>query len=72
MYSMYGAIQKCIDLVGIAKTNKPSGRPRRRWEDNNNIDLRENGCDSGDWMDLTEDRDQRRGCVRAVMNLRVS
>ena len=29
------------------------------------------GCDPGQWIDLAEDRDQRRAYVRAVMNLRV-
>ena len=38
---------------------KPDGkrlleRPRRRWEDNIKVDLREVGCDHGDWMDLVE------------------
>ena len=35
-----------------------SGRPRRRWEDNIKTDLREVGCDPGEWMDIAEDRDQ--------------
>ena len=35
------------------------------------IDLRELGCDHGDWIDLAEDRDKWRAYVRAVMNLRV-
>ena len=44
---------------------------RRRWEGNIKMDLREMGCDLGDWIDLAEDRDQWRAYVRAVMNLRV-
>ena len=44
---------------------KPEGErslvgPRRRWEDNIKMDLRNVGCDTGDWIDLTEDRDQWR------------
>jgi hypothetical protein len=35
------------------------------------IDLREMGCDSMDWIDLVQDRDQWRALVNAVMNLRV-
>ena len=35
------------------------------------MDLREVDCVPGDWMDLTEGRDQWRAYVRAVMNLRV-
>ena len=47
------------------------GRPIHRWEDNIKMDLREMGCDPGDWIALAEDRDQWRAHVRAVMNLRV-
>ena len=51
---------------------KPEGkRPRRRWEDNIRMDLREVGFDPGEWVDLTENKDQWRAYVRAVMNLRV-
>ena len=50
---------------------KPLGRPRRRWEDNNKMDLREVGCYQGDWMALAEDRDQWRAYVRVVMNFRI-
>ena len=53
---------------------KPEGkrrRPRRRWEDNIKMDLREVGCDPGEWIDFAEDRDQWQAYVRAVMNLRV-
>ena len=40
-------------------------------EDNTKIDVREVGCDPGDWIDLAEVRDQCRAYVKAVMNLRV-
>ena len=58
-------------LVGKAESKIPLGRPRRRWEVNIKMDLREMGCDAGEWIDLAEDRDQRRVYVRAVMNIRV-
>ena len=58
-------------LVGKPEGKRPLGRPRRRWEDNIMMDLREVGCDPGEWIDLAEDRDQWRAYVRAVMNLRV-
>ena len=35
-------------LVRKPKGKRPLGRPRRRWEDNNKIDLREVNCDPGD------------------------
>ena len=34
------------------------GRPRRRWEDNIKMDLKEVGCDARNWMDLAQDKDQ--------------
>ena len=58
-------------LVGKPGGKRPLGRPRRRWEDNIRMDLREVGCDPGEWIDLAEDRDQWRAYVWAVMNLRV-
>ena len=41
-------------LVGKPEGKKPLGRPRRRWEDNIRMDLREVGCDPGEWIDLAE------------------
>jgi hypothetical protein len=32
-------------LVGRPKDKRPLGRPRRRWEDNIKMDLREKGID---------------------------
>ena len=34
-----------IVLVGKPEGKRPLGRPRRRWEDNIRMDLREVGCD---------------------------
>ena len=34
-------------LVGKPEGKRPLGRPRRRWEDNIKMDLREVGCDPG-------------------------
>jgi len=31
-------------LVAKPEGNRPLGRPRRRWEDNIRMDLRERGC----------------------------
>ncbi|KAJ4429974.1 hypothetical protein ANN_22178 [Periplaneta americana] len=57
-------------LVGRPKGKRPLGRPRRRWEDNIKMDLREVGHDDRDWINLAQDRDQWRAYVRAAMNLR--
>ncbi|KAJ4427128.1 hypothetical protein ANN_24744 [Periplaneta americana] len=58
-------------LVGRPEGKRPLGRPRRRWEDNIKMDLREVGYDGRDWINLAQDRDQWRAYVRAAMNLRV-
>ncbi|KAJ4448479.1 hypothetical protein ANN_10495 [Periplaneta americana] len=58
-------------LVGRPEGKRPLGRPRRRWEDNIKMDLREVGYDDRDWINLAQDRDQWRAYVRAAMNLQV-
>jgi hypothetical protein len=45
-------------LVGKSEGKRPLGRPRRRW-------------DGMDWIDLAQDMDQWRALVNMVMNLRV-
>ncbi|KAJ4450192.1 hypothetical protein ANN_01599 [Periplaneta americana] len=57
-------------LVGRPEGKRPLGRPRRRWEDNIKMDLREVGYDDRDWINLAQERDQWRGYVMAAMNLR--
>jgi hypothetical protein len=58
-------------LVGKPEGRRPLGRPRRRWEDDIKMDLREVGWRGMDWIDLAQDRDRWRALVNAVMNLRV-
>jgi hypothetical protein len=58
-------------LVGKPEGKRPLGRPRRRWEDNIKMDLREVGGGCGDWMELTQDRDRWQALVNKVMNFRV-
>jgi hypothetical protein len=43
-------------LVGRLEGKRPLGRPRRRWEDNIKMDLREIGIDGGKWIRLAQDR----------------
>jgi hypothetical protein len=58
-------------LVGNLDGRRPLGRPRRRWEDNIKMDLREVGWGGMDWINLAQDKDRWRAVVNAVMNLRV-
>ena len=58
-------------LVGKPEGKRPLGRPRRRWEDNIRMDIREVGGGCGDWMELVQDRDMWRAFVCTVKNIRV-
>ncbi|KAJ4441271.1 hypothetical protein ANN_11125 [Periplaneta americana] len=57
-------------LVGRPEEKRPLGRPRRRWEDNIKMDLREMGYDDREWINLAQDRDRWWAYVRAAMNFR--
>jgi hypothetical protein len=43
-------------LVRRPKGKRPLGSPRRRWEDNIKMDLREIGIDGANWIRLAQDR----------------
>jgi hypothetical protein len=58
-------------LVGRPEGRRPLGRPRRRWEDNIKMDLREIGIDVANWIRLVQDRVQWWAFVNTMMNLRV-
>jgi hypothetical protein len=59
-------------LVGKPEGKRPLGRSRHKSVGNIKMDLREIGWDGMDLIDLAQDRDQWRGLVNTVMNLRVS
>jgi hypothetical protein len=56
-------------LVAKPEGKRPLGRPRRRWEDNIQVDLWEVGCRGMDWIELAQDRNSSWALVNAVMNL---
>jgi hypothetical protein len=47
----------CNILVRKAEGKRPLGKPRRRWEDNIRMDLRETGWKGVDWIHLLQNRD---------------
>ena len=58
-------------LTGTSAGKRPLGRPRRRWEDNIRMDLKEIGINAKNWADSTQDRDYCRVLVNVAFNLRV-
>jgi hypothetical protein len=58
-------------LVGRPEGRRQLGRPKRRWEDNIKMDLREIGIDGVNLIRLAQDRVQWRAFVNRVMNPRV-
>jgi hypothetical protein len=61
----------CRVLVWRPEEKRPLGRPRRRWENNIKMDLREIGIDEANRIWLAQDRVQWRAFVNTIMNLRV-
>jgi hypothetical protein len=62
----------CWILVGKPEGKRPLERPRRGWEDNIRMNLREIKLGGMDWINLAKDRDQWRALVNTVMSLRVT
>jgi hypothetical protein len=58
-------------LVGRLEGKRPLGRPRRRWEDNIKIDLREKRTDGANLIQLAQNRVQWRAFVNTIMNVPV-
>ena len=54
-------------LTGKPTGRRPLGRPRRRWED-----LEEISVNVGNWVDSAQDRNYWRALVNAALNLWVS
>jgi hypothetical protein len=57
--------------IEALKGERPFGRPRRRWEDNIRMYLREIWWEILDWMRLAQDREIWRPLMKTIMNLQV-
>jgi hypothetical protein len=53
-----GEVRGAYILVGRPEGRRPLGRPRRRWEDNIKMDLRETGFGDVHWIHWAQDRDR--------------
>jgi hypothetical protein len=68
-----GNVKNAYEIViGEPRRMKPFGKSSHIWEDNIRMDTREIGCESVDWIHLSQDRDLWRAVVNTVMNFRVS
>ena len=65
------ASSKPVKISTGNSTERPLGRPRRRWEDNIRMDLKEKGTNTRNWVDSAQDRDYWRALLNAAFNLRV-
>ena len=58
-----------IILTGTPTGKRPLKRPRRRWENNIRIHLKEIGILTRDWVNSAKYRDYWRALVNAALNL---
>jgi hypothetical protein len=58
-------------LVSKPEVKRPLGRPKCKWLNTIKTVLREIGWCGIGWIDLAQDRDQRRALVTTVINLRI-
>jgi hypothetical protein len=59
----------CRLLVRKSEGRRTLGRPRRRWLDNNRMDLVEVGWGDVEWIGLARDRDRWGALVNSVLNI---
>jgi hypothetical protein len=55
----------------MSEGKSPLGRPKRKWVDNIEMNLREIGWGGMDWIVLAQDRNLWEALVNTVMNLQV-
>ena len=53
-------------LTGTPTGQRSLCRPRRRWEDNIRMELKEIGINAGNWIDSAQERDHWRALVNGV------
>ena len=60
-----------MEEAGQTTGKRLLGKPRRRWEDNARMDVKEIGINPRNVFDLVRDRDYWRALVNVALNLRV-
>jgi hypothetical protein len=71
MWHAWGGERCYRVLVGRPEGKRPLGRPRRRWENNIKLDLREIGIGGTNWIRVAQDRVQCWTFENTVMNLQI-
>ena len=61
----------CRVFIARPEVKRLLGRPRRRWENNIKMDLKDVEWRGMDWIDLEQDREWWQDVVNVVMNFRV-
>ena len=56
-------------LTGKLTGKRTLGRPRRRWEDNIRMDLKETVINTRNWADSAQDKNYWRALVNATLNI---
>jgi len=59
-------------LVEKPEGKRPLGRPNRKWEHNSKMDLKKEGYEDMDKIDVAQDRGRWQALVSAVTKLRLS
>jgi hypothetical protein len=58
-------------LIGTPAGKSPLGKPRRRWEEDIKMDLKEIGMNTRNWVDSAQDKDYCMALANEALNLRV-
>ena len=69
---LYGCKTCSLKILTDTPTGKrPLGRPRRRWQDNIRMNLKEIGFNTSNWVHLAQDRGFWRALVKAALKVLV-
>jgi hypothetical protein len=70
--SAYGGVRNAYKILVAKPEGKRSlRRPKLRWEDSIQIDIKEIRFEREGWIHLAQDRNRRRASVCTVVNLRI-
>jgi hypothetical protein len=47
-----------LTILSITEGKRPLGRPRPRWDNNTEINIKVKVCDGVGWIDLAQNRDK--------------